>query len=88
MSASVVISDCIPELITLLGLASIDETRHVLMHVRFEVSSERTLAIACDGRRLGVLDCGAKLPDGEPPFAMHVMAAELHCRRGMVRLVA
>ena len=77
MSTSVVISDCIPELIALLGLASVDENRPLLMHVRFEVSSERTLAIACDGRRIGVLDCGAKLPDSEPPFAAHIMAAEL-----------
>lgn len=77
MSTSVVISDCIPELIALLGLASVDENRPLLMHVRFEVSSERTLAIACDGRRIGVLDCGVKLPDSEPPFAVHIMAAEL-----------
>ena len=77
MSTSVAFSDCIPELIVLLGLASVDENRPLLMHVRFEVSSERTLAIACDGRRIGVLDCGVKLPDSEPPFAVHIMAAEL-----------
>ena len=77
MSASVVITNCIPELIALLGLSSIDETRPLLMHARFEVSSERALAIATDGRRIGVLDCDAKLPHGEPPFSVCVMAAEL-----------
>lgn len=77
MSASVVITNCIPELIALLGLASADETRHIIMCVRFEVSAERTLAIATDGRRMGILDCGASLPRGTDAFAVHVPAAEL-----------
>ena len=75
--SSVVITNCIPELIALLGLASTDETRHVIMCVRFEVSAQRTLAIATDGRRMGILDCGASLPSAEDPFAVHVSAAEL-----------
>lgn len=75
--SSVVITNCIPELLALLGLASTDETRHVIMYVRFEVSAKRTLAITTDGRRLGVLDCGASLPRGTDAFAVHVPAAEL-----------
>lgn len=74
---SVVITNCIPELIALLGLASTDETRYVIMCVRFEVSAQRTLAIATDGRRMGILDCGASLPAADAPFAVHVPAAEL-----------
>ena len=78
MSASVVITNCIPELIALLGLASTDETRPAIMCVRFEVSDKRTLAVATDGRRMGVLDCGCSLSGGDlRGFGINIDAAEL-----------
>lgn len=76
MSNSVVITNCIPQLIALLGLASEDDTRPAIMCARFEVSPTRCLAIATDGRRLGVLDCGCSLSGGDA-FGINVEAKEL-----------
>lgn len=64
------------ELVALAKLASTDETRKPLMCLRFEADGQQMLAIATDGRRLGVLRLKADVPHGSAPFAVNIPAAQ------------
>src|SRR5688572_22703331 len=63
-------------------LASEDETRFVLNGVHVELGPEHVLLIATDGRRLGVLRCGASVNDAAPiRFTIPVEAIDRIARR-------
>jgi len=63
------------ELIALAKLASTDDTRKPLMCLRFEADGQQMLAIATDGRRIGVLRLKADVPHDSTPFAVNIPAA-------------
>ncbi len=63
------------ELVALAKLASVDETRRPIMCLRFESDGKQMLAIATDGRRIGVLRLKADVPHGSTPFAVNIQAA-------------
>ena len=63
------------ELVALAKLASTDETRQPIMRMRFESDGKQLLAIATDGRRIGVLRLKADVPHDSTPFAVNIQAA-------------
>lgn len=63
------------ELVALAKLASTDETRRPMMCLRFESDGKQLLAIATDGRRIGVLRLKADVPHDSTPFAVNIQAA-------------
>lgn len=63
------------ELVALAELASTDETRRPIMCLRFESDGKTLLAVATDGRRLGVLRLKADVPHDSTPFAVNIHAA-------------
>ena len=63
------------ELVALAKLASTDETRDPIMCMRLECDGKQLLAIATDGRRLGVLRLRADVPHDSDPFSVNVPAA-------------
>lgn len=63
------------ELVALAKLASVDETRRSIMCLRFESDGKQLLAIATDGRRMGVLRLKADVPHDSMPFAVNIHAA-------------
>lgn len=64
------------ELVALAKLASTDDTRKPLMCLRFEADGKQMLAIATDGRRIGVLRLKADVPHDSTPFAVNIPAAQ------------
>ena len=64
------------ELVALAKLASTDDARKPIMCLRFEADGQQMLAIATDGRRLGVLRLKADVPHGSAPFAVNIPAAQ------------
>lgn len=65
----------IRELVALAKLASTDDTRRPIMCLRFESDGKTLLAVATDGRRLGVLRLKADVPNDSTPFAVSIQAA-------------
>lgn len=63
------------ELVALAKLAITDDTRTPLMCLRFESDDKTLLAIATDGRRIGVLRLKADVPHDSTPFAVNIQAA-------------
>ena len=63
------------ELVALAKLASADETRRPIMCLRFESDCKQMLAIATDGRRIGVLRLKADVPHDSTPFSVNIQAA-------------
>jgi len=63
------------ELVAVARLASTDDTRKPIMCLRFESDGRQLLAIATDGRRLGVLRLKADVPHDSTPFAINIPAA-------------